>query len=101
MIRPAPVDVTTIPMVTGTRSSPDAVALEPLTTCKNSGMNMTAPNMATPTSRIMPLPTEKALFWNRERGSMGSAALLSRQRNRPTKASVVKAKPTMTGDPQR
>ena len=72
--RPDPTAEAITPTISGTSSSPEFVALAPLTTCRNSGKNTIAPNMLTPITSDIAAQTANTRLLNSPSGRIGSAA---------------------------
>ena len=66
--------------MSGKMRRPDAVGLTPLTFCKKSGRNVSAPNMAKPITKPMALAAVKTRIRKRLSGITGSTARCSTSR---------------------
>src|SRR6185437_14961403 len=78
---PETIDVTSMPTIIGSISSPDAVGLTPFTTWRNTGKYVTEPNNAKPTISPMTDVTVNVLSRKSRSGSTGSAARRSTSTN--------------------
>ena len=85
---PLTIDETSSPAIIGVSSSPERVALEPFTTCRNSGRYVTAPKSAIPTMKPMAAETAKIRLRKSVSGRIGSAARDSIHRNAGTSTSA-------------
>src|SRR6516165_9905958 len=71
---PLTTEVSSMPDTIGSRYTPEIVGETPCTTCKNSGRNDSAPNIAKPAARPIADDTENTELRNSRNGSTGSAA---------------------------
>ena len=91
--------VATHPSMSGMRTMPELVAETPMTFCMNSGMNTTAPNIATPNRNAVAVVTLKIESRKSPSGITGSAARRSTPTKIPTRATPATARPTISGEP--
>jgi hypothetical protein len=82
----------------GSKYTPEMVGEIPRRTCKNSGRNASAPNMAKPAANPMPAQTEKTGLRNRRSGSTGSAARRSARHHAAASTTARMPRPMMTGE---
>ena len=82
----------------GTSSSPELVALAPLTTCRNSGRNTIAPNMLTPITSDIAVHTANTRLLNSPSGRIGSTARRSWPTVSAPSTSAAAASPRIWGD---
>ena len=89
-----------IPIIIGNSCRPELVALTPLTTCRNSGRNTMPPNIARPTTSIIPPETTRNTgLRNRCGGRIGSAARRSWIAVSPSSTSPTAVRPTISAEP--
>jgi hypothetical protein len=91
-------DIATQPSVNGISTIPAAVADMPLTSCRKSGTNEIAPNIAMPARNPVDAPASTMRWPNMRRGTMGSAARRSTRTN-ATRASTDSASSPSTSSP--
>jgi hypothetical protein len=72
MIWPLEIDATNSPAINGRMFSPELVALAPSTSCRNTGRNVIAPNIANPITKPTPLATLKTWMRKSRNGRIGS-----------------------------
>src|SRR3546814_16762046 len=77
MIRPEVTEAASSPSMRGKSRRPELVAEAPLTTWRNSGRKLMAPNIATPMMNPVALDTENVRSENRCTGTTGSIPLPS------------------------
>ena len=93
--------MTVTPSIIGISISPLPTADRCCTVCWYSGRNVSAPSIATPSRKLIPVATEKLRFLNTCNGSTGSAARVSMYRNAAVAATATMARAMICPDSQR
>ncbi len=97
---PLVIEVTSMPTTIGSRYTPESVADTPRTTCRYSGRNDSAPNIANPAANPMAGPIGNTGSRNSRGGSTGSAARCADRHQPAASATAPTPRPMITRDPQ-
>lgn len=87
------------PATIGSVRTPETVAESPSTYCRYVGRYVSAPSMAKPTMKLRIEQTVNTGLANSRIGSIGSAARVSTQQNRPSAISPPANRPMITAEP--
>jgi hypothetical protein len=96
--RPPMTDIITQLSISGVKSEPASVAVEPSAPCANSGMNVIAPNIETPARKPAPTETATVRLRKSSNGIIGSFAFFSTRKKMNNKTAAEQSSKRLFGE---